>query len=205
VSGVDRLRRYGDRAVLIETTEPLRVAAALRDQAGLVEVVPAAATVLVVLVVGPGDPVPAVAELLRARQSWAESGPGAAPAESIVLPVRYDGADLAAVAAELGLSPAAVVAAHTGATYTVAFCGFAPGFAYLTGLDPALVVGRHAEPRLSVPRGSVAIAGEFTGVYPRSSPGVWQLLGHTDVELWNTGWAQPARLSPGATVRFTPA
>jgi 5-oxoprolinase (ATP-hydrolysing) subunit B len=202
VSTIGRLCRYGDRGVLIETTEPLPVAAALRGRAGLVEVVAAATTVLVVLADGTGNPVAAVAELLRDGRASDDLAPQAN--ESIVVPVRYDGADLAAVGAEVGMSPAAVVAAHTRATYTVAFCGFAPGFAYLTGLDPALIVGRHAEPRLSVPSGSVAIAGEFTGVYPRASPGGWRLLGQTDVELWNTAWPQPARLTPGTTVRFTP-
>jgi KipI family sensor histidine kinase inhibitor len=131
-----------------------------------------------------------------------------APAESspaVEVPVVYDGADLASVAANVDLSPSQLIDLHTGAEYTVRFCGFSPGFAYLDGLDPRLHVARRASPRTAVPAGSVAIAGEFTGVYPRSSPGGWQLLGRTDAQLWEVTRDPPALLTPGTRVRFVPA
>ena len=129
----------------------------------------------------------------------------AAPAgreTTVEIPVRYDGADLAAVAERVGLSLDEVVALHCAPEYTVRFCGFSPGFGYLDGLDPRLHVPRHSSPRTSVPAGSVAVAGEFTGVYPRSSPGGWQLLGRTDAPLWDADRDPPALLTPGARVRF---
>jgi KipI family sensor histidine kinase inhibitor len=122
----------------------------------------------------------------------------------VELPVRYDGADLIPLAAELGCSPEALLQRHAAGEYTVAFCGFAPGFAYLSGLDPALHVPRLASPRTAVPAGSVAIAGEYTGVYPRSSPGGWRLLGRTDAVLWDLDREPPALLTPGTRVRFVP-
>ncbi len=91
---------------------------------------------------------------------------------------------------------------HSGAGYTVRFCGFAPGFAYLDGLDPRLHVPRRDDPRTSIPAGSVAIAGEFAGVYPRASPGGWRLLGRTDASLWDVDRDPPALLTPGTRVRF---
>ena len=114
----------------------------------------------------------------------------------------YDGPDLAAVAADTGLTVAEVIARHTAPAYTVGFIGFAPGFAYLIGLDPVLHVPRHASPRTRVPAGSVGIAGEFTGVYPRASPGGWQLLGRTNAALWDLARERPALLEPGVAVRF---
>ncbi len=119
--------------------------------------------------------------------------------------VRYDGPDLDEVAALTGLTRAEVVAAHTGTPWRVAFGGFAPGFAYLVGGDPRLHVPRRDRPRPSVPAGSVGLAGEFSGVYPRSSPGGWQLLGTTDAVLWDADREPPALLGPGTTVRFVDA
>ncbi|WP_377323398.1 allophanate hydrolase subunit 1 [Pimelobacter simplex] len=116
--------------------------------------------------------------------------------------VVYDGPDLAEVAGQTGLSEAEVVAAHTATPWRVAFGGFAPGFAYLVGGDPRLRVPRRAEPRTTVPAGSVGLAGEFSGVYPRASPGGWQLIGRTDVVLWDLDREPPALLAAGATVRF---
>jgi KipI family sensor histidine kinase inhibitor len=116
--------------------------------------------------------------------------------------VTYDGPDLAEVASLTGLSEAAVVTAHTESVWTVGFGGFAPGFAYLTGGDPRLHVPRRGTPRPSVPAGSVGLAGEFSGVYPRSSPGGWQLIGHTDVDLFDVDRDPPALLQPGTRVRF---
>lgn len=122
-----------------------------------------------------------------------------------VLEVRYDGPDLDEVARLAGLSTDEVVRAHTGTPWTVAFAGFAPGFAYLVGGDPRLQVPRRHTPRSSVPAGSVGLADTFSGVYPRSSPGGWQLLGTTDATLFDVHRDPPALLAPGDTVRFTPA
>ena len=100
------------------------------------------------------------------------------------------------------LSEADVVAAHTGTSWRIAFGGFAPGFAYLTGGDPRLQVPRRDEPRTTVPAGAVGLAGEYSGVYPRPSPGGWQLIGRTDAVLWDAERDPPALLMPGGTVRF---
>jgi allophanate hydrolase subunit 1 len=128
-------------------------------------------------------------------------GPGVVVPQ-VEIPVRYDGADLEEVAGLTGLTPAEVVLAHTGMPWQVAFGGFVPGFGYLVGGDPRLHVPRRASPRVSVPAGSVALAGEFTGVYPRPSPGGWQLIGSTDAVLWDPTRVPPALLAPGTTVRF---
>jgi KipI family sensor histidine kinase inhibitor len=122
----------------------------------------------------------------------------------VQLPVRYDGADLDPVARETGLTTEELIALHSGAEYTVRFCGFSPGFGYLTGLDRRLWLPRLATPRPAVPAGSVAIADEYTGVYPRSSPGGWRLLGSTDVPLFELDRQPPAVLAPGVRVRFIP-
>ena len=97
-----------------------------------------------------------------------------------------------------------MIALHSGADYTVAFCGFMPGFAYMTGLPAALHLPRRATPRERVPVGAVAIAAEYAGVYPRESPGGWHLLGRTDAVLWDDGREPPALLPPGTRVRFRP-
>ena len=120
----------------------------------------------------------------------------------VVIDVVYDGADLADVAQHTGLTVAAVVDAHVATPWRVGFGGFAPGFAYLVGGDPRLAVPRRAEPRTRVPAGSVGLAGEFSGVYPRESPGGWQLIGRTDAVLWDIDRTPPALLRPGMWVRF---
>jgi KipI family sensor histidine kinase inhibitor len=122
--------------------------------------------------------------------------------DEIEIPVTYDGPDLADVTSHTGLSEDEIVAAHTGTPWTVAFGGFAPGFAYLVGGDERLVVPRRESPRTSVPAGSVGLAGEFSGVYPRSSPGGWQLIGRTDAVMFDVDRDPPALLAPGAHVRF---
>ncbi|MFS0884113.1 5-oxoprolinase subunit B family protein [Aeromicrobium sp. 179-A 4D2 NHS] len=116
--------------------------------------------------------------------------------------VVYDGPDLAAVAAHCGLPAEEVVRRHTATAWTVGFAGFAPGFAYLTGGDPSLEVPRLGRPRPRVEAGSVGLAGRFSGVYPRPSPGGWQLIGRTDATLWDLGREDPALLHPGDRVRF---
>jgi KipI family sensor histidine kinase inhibitor len=122
----------------------------------------------------------------------------------LVIPVRYDGPDLAAVAGAAGLSAGQVVALHSGAVYEVAFCGFAPGFGYLTGLPEPLHMPRRATPRTTVPAGSVAIAAGYAAVYPGASPGGWHLLGATDLILFDPVRDPPALLAPGTRVRFDP-
>ncbi|MFJ4203001.1 5-oxoprolinase subunit PxpB [Streptomyces sviceus] len=159
------------------------------------EIVPAARTVLLD---GLADPARLAAELKAS-----ELPPAPPPAREVVeLPVRYDGPDLADVAAHWGISPEEVAHVHAGTEFTVAFCGFAPGFGYLTGLPARYDVPRRATPRTAVPAGSVALAGPYTGVYPRSSPGGWQLIGTTDAVLWDHARVPTALLSPGTRVQF---
>lgn len=162
------------------------------------EIVPAARTVLLD---GLTDPARLAAELT------ASEIPSAPPRarEVVELPVRYDGPDLADVAALWGVAPEEVARIHAGTEFTVAFCGFAPGFGYLTGLPARYDVPRRATPRTAVPAGSVALAGPYTGVYPRSSPGGWQLIGTTDAVLWDHARVPAALLSPGTRVRFVGA
>jgi len=199
------IRDYGDRAVLIEcdcTAEVLDLAAVI-ERARLPEVldiVPAARTVLVTLAG------PAAQQLVRDLLHRIEVTPHAAKAEpgtpEVVIDVTYDGPDLAEVADRLGTGPGQVVEAHTARPWRVGFGGFAPGFAYLIDGDPRLRVPRRDEPRTRVPAGSVGLAGEFSGIYPRESPGGWQLIGRTDAALWDPGRARPALLRPGMWVRF---
>lgn len=200
------LRRAGDRALLLETGDPrttVAVADAI-DQAQLREIedlVPAAATVLVR--VARGTDLDTLGRQVLDLAGTAESA--AAPAEAhdeLVIPVSYDGPDLADVAAATGLSAAEVIAAHTATPWRAAFVGFAPGFAYLVGGDPRLAVPRRSQSRTGVPAGSVALAGEYSAVYPRESPGGWQLIGTTDATLWDESAQPPAAIQPGRWVRF---
>lgn len=159
------------------------------------EIVPAARTVLLDGVADPG--------WLAAEAAGWEVPPLDAHAGPLVeVPVRYDGPDLAEVAAVWGVAPGEVGRIHAAAEYRVAFCGFAPGFGYLTGLPERYGVPRRATPRTAVPAGAVALAGPYTGVYPRSSPGGWQLVGTTDAVLWDPAREPAALLSPGVRVRF---
>jgi KipI family sensor histidine kinase inhibitor len=122
----------------------------------------------------------------------------------VTLPVSYDGPDLAVVAEATGLAVDEVVRLHAATVYTAAFTGFAPGFAYLTGLPEQLQLPRRAEPRTRVPAGSVAVADVYTAVYPRESPGGWNLLGTTDAVLFDPDRVPAALLPPGTRVRFAP-
>ncbi|MFE0042116.1 5-oxoprolinase subunit B family protein [Streptomyces albireticuli] len=159
------------------------------------EIVPAARTVLLD---GLDDPGALAADLAGRPVPPLATADG----EPVVLPVRYDGPDLAEVAALWGVGGDEVARIHSGLEFRVAFCGFAPGFGYLTGLPERLRVPRRATPRTAVPAGSVGLAGPYTGVYPRSSPGGWQLIGRTDAVLWDTGREPAALLAPGTRVRF---
>lgn len=196
------VRPMGERAVLLTLpalADVLDWHADLRESPlpGQIEVLAAARTVLL-----------RFAEPLDARGALAElagRSPAAAAAREgreITLEAVYDGEDLDLVAELTGLSREGVVAAHTGTSWMAAFGGFAPGFAYLTGGDARLAVPRRESPRTAVPAGSVALAGEFSAVYPRSSPGGWQLIGRTSATLWDPSVEQPALIRPGDRVRF---
>lgn len=200
-AGRPRIVTYGDRAVLVELESQPQVhayAAALQA-AGLPirEIVPAARTVLVR--VDESGQLPALAGQLQALEYVTDTREEQEP---VRIPVVYDGADLAEVCALTESSVEEVIARHTAPTYTADFLGFAPGFAYLSGLDPVLQVPRRSTPRTRVPAGAVAIAGEYSAVYPRSSPGGWQLIGRTEMTMFDTGAERPSVLQAGSTVRF---
>ena len=196
----------GHRGLLVECADLAEVMALHRvlaadRPAGVVDLVPAARTLLLTF----DDAVTSHGRLAAAAQGAdLDAERGAEPSRAVRIPVVYDGEDLAEVATLTGLTVEDVVRRHAAADYLVAFTGFAPGFAYIGGGDPALVVPRRATPRTRVPAGSVALAGEFTGVYPRPGPGGWQLLGRTDAPLWDLHQDPPALLTPGTRVRFEP-
>lgn len=191
----------GDRALLLdcETLAEAQVwHRALRDVDPALDPVLGARTVLL-----RGD----LAELHAVIARTTPGAPDDAPVAEIVVPVVYDGDDLDEVGRLTGLGADGVVAAHTSRAWTVAFAGFTPGFAYLSGGDPRLQVERRGTPRPTVPAGSVGLAGEFSGIYPRASPGGWQLIGRTDPRWFDTALfdvdrTPPALLTPGTQVRF---
>lgn len=201
-----RLLPSGTGALLVELDdldEVLALYSALAAQQipGVVDLVPAARTVLVVV-----DP--AVTELPRVAAAVRATRPRyAAPREGdlVEIPVTYDGEDLEEVAALLGCDPGEVVRRHCEPEWRVAFCGFAPGFGYLTSGAWAWDVPRRSTPRTRVPAGSIALAGEFSGVYPRESPGGWQLVGRTDLAVFDLARDPAALLRPGSRVRFVDA
>lgn len=189
---------YGATALLIrcEPDQTLAVAERARERwPAALDVVPAADSVVVD---GVEDPRVAAEEV----RAWSVAARIPAGGRSIELETRYDGPDLAEVAALWRISPDDVVDLHTGTTFVVAFCGFSPGFAYCTGLSPERAVPRRSSPRPRVNPGSVALADVYTGVYPSASPGGWQVIGRTDAALWDLARDEPALLSPGTTVRF---
>jgi len=204
----DTVLDYGDQALLLQfesTADVLAWAAALREAAlpGVLDIVPASRTVLLKL--DGRRHQSAVRRRLRTLRVAPDMVAAAPPEEPMVIDVVYDGADLAEVADRTGLTVAQVINAHTAIPWQVGFGGFAPGFAYLVGGDPRLAVPRRSEPRSSVPAGAVGLAGEFSGIYPRRSPGGWQLIGHTDLVLWDIDRPNPALLTPGMWVQFRAA
>lgn len=200
--GLTGIRAAGDRAILVELPSlqavlSLQAQLTAHPQPGQIDVIAAAETVLI------------TADSPRAIQALAAHVRGLdleAPAETdstrVTIDVVYDGEDLDEVAALTGLGREGVVAAHTGQLWTAAFAGFAPGFAYLTGEDSRLEVPRRRSPRTAVPTGAVALGGTYSAVYPRQSPGGWQLIGRTDAAMWDLGRESPALIRPGNTVRF---
>lgn len=213
-----RLLRAGERGILVELADLdavlglNRLVNRLRADGDapwneLVDVIPAARTLLVVArrseAMAALDR--AIEGLVAAQAFHAEqlgSADRHASTEVVEIPVVYDGPDLADVAELTGLSPKEVVAAHTGTPWRMAFGGFAPGFPYLVDGDPRLEVPRRSEPRTVVPAGAVGLAGTFSGIYPRESPGGWRLLGHTTEVLWDVDRDPPALVQPGWFVRF---
>jgi KipI family sensor histidine kinase inhibitor len=199
-------RPAGRHALLVELPDAERTAAfhaeLLRRRAAgtlppVEEIVPGARTVLL-------DGVPDPEALARRLTDWDVPPVPADDGDVVDIPVRYDGPDLADVAALWGVAPHEVGVRHASFTYRVAFCGFAPGFGYLTGLPPELHVPRRATPRTRVPAGAVALAGPYSAVYPRATPGGWQLIGTMPdpTPLWDPARDRAALLTPGTRVRF---
>jgi len=199
---------YGDRALMVQcgsTAEVLAWADALRAAAlpGVIDIVPAACTVLVKLD-GPRSQ-GVIRQRLRKMPITADERAPADRSADVVIDIVYDGPDLAEVASSTGLTTAQVINAHTSTLWRVGFSGFAPGFAYLVDGDPRLRVPRRSEPRTSVPAGSVVLADEFSAIYPRQSPGGWQIIGHTDAVLWDIDRPNPALMTQGMWVQFRAA
>lgn len=192
------VRSYGPRAAIVDCDAEavLRLSGALQSTGMFDEVVPAEMSVLVTWETHRSvDDLQGVLETLDIS--------GAAPVgREIEIPTVYDGEDLAEVAAIAGLSVARVITLHSETTYLAAFAGFAPGFMYCTGLPDTLTIPRRDTPRTRVPKGSVAIADRYTAVYPLDSPGGWNLIGRTDMELFDLHAAEPAVIRPGDRVRF---
>lgn len=199
-----KTRFMGESGLLVETVDAaeahaLRRSLLQRRIPGLRELIPGYASLLIV-----ADP------LSTDMDALATSLPEALDAGSVdtrehEFRVHYDGEDLVPAAKLLGLEAIELVRRHTVAVYTVAFLGFAPGFPYLTGLDTALRLPRLDRPRTLVPAGSVAMADEFTGIYPQATPGGWHILGRCEARLFDVARAEPALLSPGDRVRFKAA
>ena len=203
-------RRYGTEATFVDKLAPgesailrevlLKAVAAAGVQVR--DVVPAAETLVVT-----HDPVDAaaieriMAESLNALGSFTRETTSDT-ARLVEIPVRYDGEDLQHIAELASLSVDDLIALHAGGEYFAEFCGFAPGFSYLSGLPDALHFARRSTPRTRVPAGAVAIAAGYCAVYPRESPGGWHLLGTTSLVMWDAARASPATLEPGTRVRF---
>jgi KipI family sensor histidine kinase inhibitor len=197
------LIRAADHASIASAGRAAALAAALRAERipAVIEVVAAAASVVVHI-----DPLAPeankVEHRLRIIAAHLDDVPALTDARVHVIPVRYDGPDLDEVAQRTGLSPLEVIARHSATEYHVLALGFAPGFAYLGTLDPALHLPRRQTPRPRVPAGSVAIAAAQTAVYPSASPGGWHLIGSTDVVLFDPTCDPAALLRNGDRVRF---
>ncbi|WP_034913397.1 MULTISPECIES: 5-oxoprolinase subunit PxpB [Erwinia] len=212
---MQRARCYllGERAVVLELEPPVSLSSQqriwglsdqLKDRPEVVEVVPGMNNITVIL----SDPQSTALDAIEWLQTWWEKSSSLEVASrQVEIPVIYGleaGPDLAEVAQHSGLTPAQVVEAHAASQYVVFFIGFQPGFPYMAGLDARLHTPRRAEPRIQVPAGSVGIGGSQTGVYPLSAPGGWQLIGRTDIKLFNPAHQPPTYLRPGDSVRFVP-
>lgn len=202
-----RILPAGERALLVDFDSEAGVLAftealTRNTPVGVEDFLPAARTVLVTCTPA------ADLTYVRKRLNDLEQTDSAATTDehsetdALTIAVRYDGPDLDDVAQSLGMSRSEVVAAHTGAMWRCAFIGFAPGFAYLTSGDARLDVPRRTQSRTAVPAGSVALAAGYSAVYPRASPGGWQIIGSTDAVMWDLNATPPATVQPGRRVRF---
>lgn len=212
---MQRARCYllGETAVVLELEPPVTLASQKRiwrlaqrvvELPNVVDVIPGMNNVTVVL----ADPQERALDAIERLQRWWEESEALEPESRFIeIPVVYGGAagpDLPVVAEHSRLSERQVVELHASTEYVVWFLGFQPGFPYLGGLPEALHTPRRAEPRLSVPAGTVGIGGEQTGIYPLATPGGWQLIGHTPLALFNPDNNDPVLLRPGDRVRFVP-
>ena len=197
-----RVRTVGADALLLEVDDPAAWFAELQRRRDLgelrvVEIVPGARTVLL-------DGLADARRTAESVRAWHVGPASATVATEVEIPVAFDGPDLDEVAAMWGVARDEVVARLARIPWQVAFCGFAPGFAYLAGLPYQFAVPRLATPRPKVPAGAVGLADRYAGIYPSASPGGWRLVGHTDVTLFDPDRTPPALLTPGARVRFVP-
>ncbi|MGH8777843.1 5-oxoprolinase subunit PxpB [Paraburkholderia sp.] len=207
-----RIFPLGDTALVCEAPPPATLdcqrrvwaaAQAARAWPHVVEVVPGMNNLTIVF-----DPLEADADAFtqRLQAAWDAAGDTPAATREVEIPVQYGGSfgpDLEVVASHTGLTAEEVVRRHAGGDYVVFFLGFQPGFAYMGGLEDALHTPRRAEPRLEVPAGSIGIGGAQTGLYPAVSPGGWQLIGRTDLPLFDPSRTPPTLLQPGDRVRFS--
>lgn len=206
---IPAVRAAGDRALLLDPGEPSRLPALVdlltrHPPEGIEDMIPAARTVLVTLTAD-ADRHRVGIELLRlgaAIPTAPKAESGTEPPATVTIPVHYDGADLHDVADLLGCTVDEVIAAHTSRLWRCTFLGFAPGFGYLEPDRPGPSVPRRAQSRKMIPSGAVALAGCYSAVYPRRSPGGWQLIGTTDTAMWDLDRAEPSLLRPGTVVRF---
>jgi len=212
---LQRARCYllGERAVVLELEPPVSLKSQqriwglnqrLQSYASVLEVIPGMNNITLIL----RDPQQSALDAIERLQRWWEESEAQLPeSRQIEIPVIYggeSGPDLAGVAEHAALTPRQVVELHSSSDYVVFFIGFQPGFPYLGGLEPRLHTPRRAEPRVSVPAGSVGIGGSQTGVYPLASPGGWQLIGQTRTALFDPLQQPPVLLRPGDRVRFVP-
>lgn len=208
-----RFYMLGERALVIESRPPVSfllqqriwgLAQQLSHEPAVAEVIPGMNNLTLHLHAIPSSKEEAIAQL---KEWWKAAASFTPDSRSIDIPVIYgksSGPDLLSLAETVGLTPKQVVEAHCAERYTVFFIGFQPGFPYLSGLSPRLACPRHQTPRLSVPAGSVGIAGNQTGIYPLTSPGGWQIIGQTSSQLFDEKREAPFLLRPGDTVRFIP-
>ncbi|MEJ3657968.1 carboxyltransferase domain-containing protein [Actinomycetes bacterium KLBMP 9759] len=216
-----RIRAYGRTALLVDLDsldDVLELLAQVQRNppCGLLDAVPAARTLLISIDTRQSSLASAAAAVRDVARTQTSQPAGSVPPDEalrlpdtapdeILVPVTYDGPDLPDVARMLECTPAHVVRRHLAMSYAVAFIGFAPGFYFLAGGDRFLQVPRRPSPRTTVPRGAVALAGEFTGIYPRAGPGGWQVIGSTTAPLWDLDRRPSALLAPKTRVRFVEA
>ena len=197
------MRTAGEDGLLIELPDVEAVHALADlirghdDADRLTELIPAARTVMLI---GPRDVLTRIGDDV---QNFEPSAASVGNPRTIEIPVRYDGADLEDIATRVGLSIEEIIAAHSGAVYSVDFFGFSPGLAYISGTPQAIRVPRRDNPRTRVPVGAVAIANEYTVIYPAATPGGWSIIGSLDgPPMWDTDADPPTRVGLGDRIEF---